>query len=294
LRCRGYFVLYSFPLVVLTLFHHLDKPRALLASLVAGYLLLPEQLMYDLPLLPPLNKHTIPVFAVFAVLMFKTGETDKMVLPGWIPKSWLARGFLLALVVGAFFTANTNEDPINIGSRILPGLTIYDAASLILSTSTLLLPFLLARKFLAHPKHHRTVLVTFVIAASFYSFLALYEVRMSPQLNSIVYGFFPHSFLQHIRKGGFRPLVFLNHGLWLSTPFATFGGQHRGAGCDYLSDAARRRAHSARRCYGLGQLGQPGTSLVAWLQDHKRGNPAREGAGTPGLWLGHLGAQPDL
>lgn len=39
---------------------------------------------------------------------------------------------------------------------------------------------------------------------------------MSPQLNNIIYGFFPHSFLQHIRNGGFRPLVFLNHGLWLS------------------------------------------------------------------------------
>jgi hypothetical protein len=43
---------------------------------------------------------------------------------------------------------------------------------------------------------------------------------MSPQLNVMVYGYFPHSFLQHIRAGGFRPVVFLNHGLWLSIFFA--------------------------------------------------------------------------
>ena len=38
---------------------------------------------------------------------------------------------------------------------------------------------------------------------------------MSPQLNLWVYGYFPHNWLQHVRGGGFRPLVFLRHGLWL-------------------------------------------------------------------------------
>lgn len=212
----GYFVLYSFPLVVFILFRKLEKPKALVASLLAGYLLLPEQLMLDLPLLPALNKHTIPAFAVFAALMVKNRVPDKEVLPGWIPKNWLARGFLLALIVGAYFTARTNEDPLDIGPVMLPGLTIYDASSLILSTVALLLPFLLARKFLAYPKHQRIMLNAIVISAVLYSFPALYEVRMSPQLNNMIYGFFSHSFLQHIRNGGFRPLVFLNHGLWLS------------------------------------------------------------------------------
>ena len=38
---------------------------------------------------------------------------------------------------------------------------------------------------------------------------------MSPQLSNWIYGFFPHSFIQHIRGDGFRPVVFLEHGLWL-------------------------------------------------------------------------------
>jgi O-antigen ligase len=41
----------------------------------------------------------------------------------------------------------------------------------------------------------------------------LIEVRLSPQLHTWVYGFFPHSFLQQIRGGGYRPVVFLGHGL---------------------------------------------------------------------------------
>ena len=44
-----------------------------------------------------------------------------------------------------------------------------------------------------------------------------FEVRMSPQLHTWIYGFFPHDFGQHMRQGGFRPVVFLGHGLMLGT-----------------------------------------------------------------------------
>ena len=42
----------------------------------------------------------------------------------------------------------------------------------------------------------------------------LIEVRLSPQINTWVYGFFQHDFVQMMRYGGFRPIVFLPHGLW--------------------------------------------------------------------------------
>jgi hypothetical protein len=38
---------------------------------------------------------------------------------------------------------------------------------------------------------------------------------MSPRLHIWVYGFFQHDFAQHVRQGGFRPVVFLSHGLEL-------------------------------------------------------------------------------
>jgi len=44
--------------------------------------------MLDLPLLPALTKHTIPVLTIFAILLTTDHKGDRAVLPGWIPKSW--------------------------------------------------------------------------------------------------------------------------------------------------------------------------------------------------------------
>jgi hypothetical protein len=49
-----------------------------------------------------------------------------------------------------------------------------------------------------------------------YSLLVLFEIKMSPQLHAWIYGFFPHSWLQQSRMGGFREIVFLGHGLLVS------------------------------------------------------------------------------
>jgi len=42
------------------------------------------------------------------------------------------------------------------------------------------------------------------------------ESRLSPQINIWVYGFFQHDFSQSMRGGGFRPMVFMPHGLWVA------------------------------------------------------------------------------
>ena len=49
-----------------------------------------------------------------------------------------------------------------------------------------------------------------------YSVPMLIEVVMSPQMNVWVYGFFQHDFWQTVRYGGYRPVVFLPHGLWVA------------------------------------------------------------------------------
>jgi len=61
---------------------------------------------------------------------------------------------------------------------------------------------------------HRTYLKFLALAILVYSLPMLLEIRLSPQLHTWVYGVFPHdSFSQMIRQGGFRPVVFLKHGL---------------------------------------------------------------------------------
>jgi hypothetical protein len=79
-----------------------------------------------------------------------------------------------------------------------------------------LVPFLLARQFLASETGLREILLALMAGALVYSVPSLIEIRLSPQMNVWVYGFFQHSFEQTIRAGGFRPIVFLPHGLWLA------------------------------------------------------------------------------
>ncbi len=221
-------VLYIWPVVVLVLFRNCSAATALLASLLGGYLLLPTLTSLELPGLPTLNKDTIPAIAAFAIAALMPSVRATASLRGWVPRGVLVNLLILALIAAAFLTVMTNGDLLNYGPRTLPALRPWDAFSNILATLTMLLPLFLGRRLLAHPDQQRRVLVALAIAGVAYALLALYEVRMSPQLNNMVYGFFPHSFLQHIRDGGFRPIVFLTHGLWLSiffsgTTLAAFG-----------------------------------------------------------------------
>src|SRR5262249_41129920 len=57
------------------------------------------------------------------------------------------------------------------------------------------------------------ILRVLVIAGLAYSPLMLFEIRMSPQLHILFYGYLPHKFIQTVRGEGFRPVVFLGHGL---------------------------------------------------------------------------------
>jgi len=82
-----------------------------------------------------------------------------------------------------------------------------------------LIPFWLGLRYLNTPTGHRALLEAIVIGGLVYTFPALLEIRISPQLHTWVYGFFPSDFIQQMRAGGFRPMVFLNHGLMLGIYF---------------------------------------------------------------------------
>jgi hypothetical protein len=231
----AYLVFYSFPIVVVALFWKLPLPRALVLSILGGYLFLPERVGLDLPILPRLDKTLMPslMAGIMCLIM-----TRKRVVParrsaaGWpgppepvsAPGADIARttrgrmlfGILFAvLFLTPVLTVLQNGDPVRAGPLFIPGLKPYDIGSLGLTLGVTFLPFFLAQRVLARPEDQVMLLQTFVIAGLGYSLLCLYEIRMSPQLNNMIYGFFPHSFQQHVRAGGFRPIVFLPHGLWV-------------------------------------------------------------------------------
>ena len=217
----AYLALFSWPIAAFIAFRRYEVSLAILVTLIFGFLFLPTKAEVDLPLLPALNKYTIPAFTAFALsFIVSKNALDAPRTPSFIPRSSFARLCLITLIIGAFLTVITNGDPLVYGPTFLPGLRIYDAFSIILGLFSTLMPFVLAHKFLSHPDKQRLFLKFLLMAALLYSLLALYEVRLSPQLNNMVYGFFPNNFLQHIRGSGYRPLVFLNHGLVLAIFFA--------------------------------------------------------------------------
>ena len=211
--------IFASPLAVLLLFRLFPPRAALVWTLLLGYLFLPTKVGFNLPMLPRLDKDTVPALAALACLIYLGPRLSQdpagAPQPGWVPRDRLIRIFILALLAGTFLTVLTNRDALVYGSTRLPGLKPYDGLSSILSTLMMLLPMLLARKYLASVASQKLILFGLCIAGLIYTLPIIYELVMSPQLNRIVYGFFPHAWNQHIRDGGYRPLVFLHHGLWL-------------------------------------------------------------------------------
>lgn len=217
----------SWPFAVFWLFANRSPAVAVTAAILGGYLLLPGNYSIELPAVPSLGKDSIPALAAaLAALVTIKGPrlqalVPGMVLPGFWPRSRVVRILFVLLLIGAVATVLTNGDVLQYGPKVQPAMRPYDAASFLGITLFTVMPFLLARKYLAHPDAQKTLLIGLVVAGIGYSFLALYEVRMSPQISRMVYGYFPHEWRQHLRAGGYRPVVFLQHGLWLAIFFCS-------------------------------------------------------------------------
>ncbi|MCT4554950.1 MAG: hypothetical protein N4A53_09710 [Pelagimonas sp.] len=208
----AFLALALWPLISAVLFSRLRSDKALIWSLMLAYLFLPEPpAAFDLPGMPPMNKHTIPALAAFAILMWR-GSSDGPILP----VSWVGKVLILTFVFSPIMTVLSNEDPVFFGQVGLPGLTIKDAVALMVQQFLLIVPFLLARQHLASGGAQREILVALMWGGLVYSLFMLIEIRLSPQLNLWVYGYYQHLFGQSIRFGGYRPVVFLYHGLWVA------------------------------------------------------------------------------
>ena len=206
------------PLICIALYRNLSLPAALCISILGGYLLLPSAYSYDLPLLPPLNRDSVPTLSalIMTAIALQQRSSQGLALPGWLPRNRISLFLLLMLFGGIFGTVLTNGEPLYYGRKVIQGLRLYDAFSMLMGMAVFIAPLFLARKVLASPEGQRTLLLVVAISGMIYCLPTLYEVRMSPQLHIQIYGYFPHSFLQAVRGGGFRPSVFLGHGLELA------------------------------------------------------------------------------
>lgn len=206
------------PIACIVFYQKMKLPTAFCITIVGGYLLLPENVNWDLPLLPALDKTSIPTLTALVLTAITLASQPRKypVMSGWMPRNRVVLCLMGMMLIGSFGTALNNADFLFYGPVAIRGLQLYDGFSIVLGLLITLIPFLLARKVLATPESQQTLMIVLVVAAMIYSIPALYEVRMSPTLNLMIYGFYPSAFFQAVRDGGFRPSVFLLHGLELS------------------------------------------------------------------------------
>ena len=185
----------------------LPVEKAAIWSLVGGWLLLPSATMVDAPLIPPLDKFTIPAMTTFLLCWMKGPQSPPP------PRSLLIYLIAAALFLSPILSTLNNSYELQIGNRSLPGFYPIDGLKLAFHNAIMLAPFFVGMRFFSSEDARATLLRSLPVAALFYSIPMLFEIRMSPQLHRWVYGFFPNSFAQQYRDGGFRPVVFLSHGL---------------------------------------------------------------------------------
>lgn len=204
-------MLLVWPLVTALLWQRLPPDRALVWTILGAYLVLPPAIAFNLPGVPDLGKDSIPPLMALAMVLLHRRERLPI-----LPDSRIARGLMLVFVLSPFITVLTNGDALSRGPDQVQGMRLYDSLSVMANQAIAVLPYFLARRYMAEPGAVRVLLVALALGGLAYSLPMLVEIRLSPQLNVMVYGYFQHDFAQAIRSGGFRPFVFLPHGLWVA------------------------------------------------------------------------------
>ncbi|HEY2899650.1 MAG TPA: hypothetical protein VGL59_03665 [Polyangia bacterium] len=205
----------SVPLII-SLFVVLRPPRAAAAAVLGAEMFLPELVNFRIPFLPPLDKHNLPYIAVLIGCVL-TCPNRVLRLPKERWFLWLS----LALLVGGVATGMTNDSPIpRFNLSTLPALTIKDGLFTVINRLTrVALPFFLGTALFRTSRDLRDLLTTFVVAGLVYIPFCLIELRLSPQWHNWIYGYGQHAFDQTLRWGGYRPMVFMAHGLALARFF---------------------------------------------------------------------------
>ena len=188
---------------VAVLFANMKARRAAAVSLVGAWLFLPLA-TYDIPLFPDYSKVTATNTALLVGLMMYAPSRLRRLCMSWI--DWP----VCCVCISPLFASLSN------------GLGVYDGVSgSVAAFITWGMPWIVGRAVFGNVRGMHDLAKAMLVGAIVYVPLCLFEVRMSPQLHTWVYGWHQHSWIQVIRMGGWRPTVFMDHGLMVSAWMAT-------------------------------------------------------------------------
>jgi hypothetical protein len=207
----------SIPVSIAVFFVMRPVPAAILVAF-GSEMFLPEGTSFKFPYMPAFDKHNLPyVCILLACLLRYPGRVTKPPKEKWVT--------LLALLVvaGGVATGLTNKDSLLFGNAdqvFVPGLDVKDGFFMgITSFVEAFVPFYVGYALFRTRADFEKLIAGLGIAGLVYIPFALVELRMSPQWHRWIYGYGQSVFDQTIRWGGYRPMVFMPHGLALARFF---------------------------------------------------------------------------
>ncbi|MFW6058936.1 MAG: O-antigen ligase domain-containing protein [Phycisphaeraceae bacterium] len=208
-------VMFTWPLVVLALFAWFQPRRAVLIAFLAGWMFLPmgAPATWTFPGVPDYDKFTATSAAVLLGAMLFDAQRLMRFRPRWFDVPMMV--WLLVPIASTVV-----NDPWGSLPRALYGGLTLTVDHLVVWA----LPYFLGRIYFSDPQGLRELAIGLFIGGLIYIPLCLYEVRFSPQLHRMLYGYH-HRGWDAVRFGGFRPKVFMDTGLqvglWMTITFVT-------------------------------------------------------------------------
>lgn len=194
---QAQFVLIAWIPVVFILFRRFPPQTAIIVSFITAWLFLPQGVDFSLPLIPDYDRLSATCYAVLLATFFYDAQRFYTFKFGWLD---------LPMAIWCICP---------MASSLSNGLGIYDGSVASLTAIvTYGVPYFIGRIYFNNLAGLRQLATGIFLGGLVYLPLCLIEIAISPQLHRLVYGYHGvKQFSQSIRYGGFRPTVFMQHGL---------------------------------------------------------------------------------
>lgn len=190
-----YITMFGWIPVVISLFARFKPRHAVIVAFLSAWLFLPLA-SFPIKGLPDYTKMSATCWGIFLSACFFDQKRFLSFKPGLIDIP-----IIMWCICPLFSSLNNN-------------LGVYDGLSESLNLIvTWGFPYLIGRLYFNDLESQRELAVGILVGGLIYIPLCMIENVMSPQLHRWVYGYHQASFAQTFRMGGWRPMVFMRHGL---------------------------------------------------------------------------------
>lgn len=184
--------------VILFLYKWLPPRRVVIIAFIFSFLFLP-QYSFPLPILPDYGRMSSTYYGILLGMILFDIKRFKEYQPSWLDLP------ILIYCISPFVSSISND--LGIKDGVVASLA---------EVAVWGVPYFIGRVYFNTLDSLRQLAIGIFIGGLIYVPFCLWEVRMSPQLHMQLYGFRPPGWAQSMRYGGFRPIVFLDHGLQVS------------------------------------------------------------------------------